>query len=83
VWEGGPTFGFPAFKERFRYSADPSRAKYLVLGDIDTRWTIHQKNVLPTLEQVSNAKWPIVWSGQYYVIARNPTALDREEQDGQ
>ena len=74
AWEGRPTFGYPKLPEpeRFRYSADVGRARYIVLGDIDTRWAIYQENVWPTLERIEQKKWPIVWSGRYYVIAQNP-----------
>jgi hypothetical protein len=81
AWEGRPTFGYPKLPgpERFRYSADVARARYLVLGDIDTRWAIYQENVWPTLERIEQERWPIVWSGRYYAIARNPNykAVDR------
>jgi hypothetical protein len=80
VWEKRPTFGFPTVFEgrRFRYDADISSARYLVLGDIDSRWTIHQKNVWPSLERISQERWPIVWSGKYYLVAENPTYREGE-----
>ena len=80
AWEKRATFGFPTLFEarRFRYDADISRARYLVLGDIDSRWTVHQKNVWPSLERVSQEKWPIVWAGKYYLVAENPTYPERE-----
>ena len=81
VWEKRTTFGFPTLFEasRFRYDADISRAKYLVLGDIDFRWTVHQENVWPSLERVSQEKWPIVWSGKYYLVGENPTYHQSEK----
>jgi hypothetical protein len=80
AWERRTTFGFPRVFEarRFRYDADISRAKYLVLGDIDSRWTIHQENVWPSLERISQEKWPIVWSGKYYLVAENPNYRERD-----
>jgi hypothetical protein len=79
AWEKRTTFGFPRVLEalRFRYDADISSARYLVLGDIDSRWTVHQKNVWPSLERISQAKWPIVWSGKYYIVAENPNYHER------
>lgn len=81
AWEGRPTFGYPKLPgpERFRYSAEVARARYLVLGDIDTRWAIYQENVWPTLERIEQERWPIDWSGRHYAIARNPNykAVDR------
>ena len=65
--------------DRFRYNADIATARYIVLGDIDTRWTIHQENVWPSLERISQEKWPIVWSGKYYLVAENPTYPGREK----
>ena len=81
VWEKRTTFGFPTLVDasRFRYDADISRAKYLVLGDIDSRWTVHQENVWPSLERISQQKWPIVWSGKYYLVAENPTYRQPEK----
>jgi 4-amino-4-deoxy-L-arabinose transferase-like glycosyltransferase len=85
AWEGRPTFGFPKVpeRERFRYSADLARAKFVIIGDIDSRWTIHQDNVWPILERIGREKWPIVWSGQYYVIVRNPSYTERENHKGE
>lgn len=81
AWEKRTTFGFPRVFEasRFRYDADISKARYLVLGDIDSRWTVHQENVWPSLERISQEKWPIVWSGKYYLVAENPTYPGREK----
>jgi 4-amino-4-deoxy-L-arabinose transferase-like glycosyltransferase len=80
VWEKRTTFGFPALFEasRFRYEPDISRARYIVLGDIDSRWTVHQQNVWPSLEKIDQEKWPIVWSGKYYLVAENPTYRERQ-----
>ena len=84
AWEKRSTFGFPTSLEagRFRYNADISSARYLVLGDIDSRWTIYQKNVWPSLERISQEKWQIVWSGKYYLIAKNPNYREREKSEG-
>jgi 4-amino-4-deoxy-L-arabinose transferase-like glycosyltransferase len=81
AWEKRTTFGFPRILEaaRFRYDADISKAKYLVLGDIDSRWTIHQSNVWPTLKRIGQENWPIVWSGKYYLVAENPTYRERQD----
>jgi hypothetical protein len=74
AWEKRPTFGFPQPlpEARFRYSADLSRARYVVLGDIEMRWMIHQRNVAPLTERLQRERWPVVWSGDYYAIAENP-----------
>lgn len=74
AWTGRTTFTFEKHlsRDRFLYAADLFSAKFVVLGDIDQRWTLGQPNVRWVLEEVSNNKWPIVWRGQNYMILENP-----------
>ena len=75
AWSGRPTFSFeelPA-KERFLFPAEISTAKYLVIGDIDQRWTFAQPNVQWILEKMEKEKWPIKWQGGDYLILENPS----------
>jgi 4-amino-4-deoxy-L-arabinose transferase-like glycosyltransferase len=76
AWAGRPTFTFeelPA-KERFLFPADLSLAKYVVLGDIDRRWTLGQPNVGWILEKLKTESWPVTWQGENYLILANPSA---------
>jgi len=74
AWTGRPTFTFEKTleKERFRYSADLHAARFLVIGDIDQRWTLSQPNVSWIVEEISRLRWPIVWRGENYIIVENP-----------
>lgn len=72
--EGLPTeyFSDGAEPGRFRYSAHLTDAKYLVLGDIDQRYTLGLPNVLKNLQHLEVDKWPVVWSAENYAILENP-----------
>ncbi len=74
LWQGYPTVYFAKAirRERFRYSANLDTAKYVVVGDIDQVWTLGQPNVNGLVRKIRDEKWPIVWSGKYYVILANP-----------
>jgi len=77
AWSGRPTFTFEKRpeSERFRYPADLHAAKFLVLGDIDRRWTLGQPNVFWIPEEMTRLRWPVVWQGENYVIVANPDFL--------
>ena len=74
AWSGRTTFTFEKLpdKERFLYPADIREAKYLVIADIDQRWTLAQKNVSWILDLVRSEKWKMVWQGPNYTIHENP-----------
>ena len=78
AWSGRPTFTFEVLpaKERFLFPADITSAKYMVIGDIDQRWTFGQPNVGWILEKLENEKWPVKWRGDNYLIIKNPGILD-------
>ena len=78
AWSGRPTFTFEELpkKERFLFPADISSAKYVVIGDIDQRWTFGQPNVRWVLEKLENEKWPVKWRGENYLIIKNPAIPD-------
>lgn len=74
AWNGRPTFSFEQVpsRDRFIYQPNPAEAKFLVLGDIDQRWTLGQPNVALILEEVTKSSWPVVWRGSHYLILANP-----------
>ena len=59
-------------RERFLYDVSTARAKYVVIGDIDQRWTLHQEHVADALAPVVRDRWPSVWKGPTYEILENP-----------
>jgi len=61
--------------ERFRYPVDVDKAKFVVIGDIDQRWTLAQPNVDKVLARLIAEKWPVVWQGKYYTILGNPALI--------
>jgi hypothetical protein len=74
AWAGWPTHTFEHSvpHERFRYSLSKDSVKYLVLGDIDFAWTIHNPNVGKWLTEAGAEKWPIVFQTPTYVVIENP-----------
>ena len=74
AWTGRSTFTFETTPERtrFRYPADLHAARFLVIGDIDQRWTLGQPNVSWIVEEISRVGWRIVWRGENYIIVENP-----------
>ncbi len=77
AWSGRSTFAYekPLDKARFRYPADLHAARYLVLADIDQRWTLGLPNVPWILDEISTKQWRIVWRGENYMIVENPDFL--------
>lgn len=75
AWNGKDTFmyeyGMP--KDRFIFPLDRSSIRYLVLGDIDQIWGIHQPNVLSILEEYDVEGWRLVWKSPTYLILENPS----------
>lgn len=74
AWSGRTTFSFEVLpaKERFLFPAEISSARFVVVGDIDQRWTFGQPNVRWILEKLENEKWPVRWQGPNYFILENP-----------
>lgn len=74
AWRGTRTFTFerPVSRERFLYPADVGKARYVVVGDIDKRWTLLQPGVADIANQLVAEKWPVVWQGRFYFILENP-----------
>lgn len=73
-WAGFPTWPFdtPLPRAQFRYDANIAAARFLVIGDIDRRWTLAQQNVDKMVGAIADQEWPVVWQGPNYLIARNP-----------
>jgi hypothetical protein len=84
LWQGFPTEYFPEGipRERFRYPADVQAAKYAVIGDIDRVWMLGQLNVENVVAIITGERWPVVWSGKYYLIVENPSRHEYEQSDG-
>ncbi len=74
AWDGFATFmhEFGTRREKFRYSLDNEKIRFLVIGDIDHRWTLGQPHVIEAMENRGMQHWPVVWSGNYYMILQNP-----------
>ncbi len=74
AWRKTPTFTFerPVLRERFLFPADVDQARYVVVGDIDQRWTFAQPGVASIANQLVEERWPIVWQGRFYLIVENP-----------
>lgn len=77
AWSGRSTFTFESNpdKQRFRYPIGLRDAKFVVLGDIDQRWTLAQPNVSWIVEEMSKLRWTVVWKGENYVVVGNPDFL--------
>ena len=74
TWYGLPTQGYENgnARERFRYESSLEAAKFVVIGDIDQRWTFGEPNVKILIEKFQTQGWPVVWKGNYYLILANP-----------
>jgi len=74
AWQGKRTFTFdvPVSREKFLFPAEIAQARYVVIGDIEVRWTLAQENVLAVSEEISTEQWPIVWQEKNYLIVENP-----------
>ena len=77
AWQGKRTFTFerPVPRERFLYPADVNLARYVVIGDIEQRWTFVQAGVSAIAQQLMSERWPIVWQGRFYFILENPKPM--------
>lgn len=78
-WDGKKTFMYvkPISRERFRYPLDAKGVRFLVLGDIDLRWGVHQENISETLDRHGVSRWPVVWRGENYMILENPGEVQK------
>lgn len=72
-WQGIPTFTYEngISRERFRYSADQKRAKFLVICEIDRIWTFGQPNVNQIFNDQSFLSWtPVYQNSNCLVLGR-------------
>ncbi len=76
AYSGLPTFTFekPVQQTRFLYPAKIEEAKYVIIADIDQRWTLGQPNTIKVVQNMETQRWPIVWRAQHYVILSNPNS---------
>ncbi len=74
AWQGHKTFMYEygITRDRFIYNLDASKIKYLVVGDIDFVWGIHQPHVQDALQALNANEWKQVWGSDTYVILENP-----------
>ena len=74
TWLGLETWPFktPLRRDQFRFAPDPALARYVVIADIDRRWTFDQPNVSNLLERFEKEKWQVVWAGEHYFVVENP-----------
>ncbi len=74
TYSGLPTFTFerPLKQDRFIYPAKIDDAKFIILADIDQRWTLGQPNIIKIVDQMQQQGWQIVWKQEYYIICMNP-----------
>ncbi len=63
---------FGTSQKCFRYSLKNELIRFVIIGDIDKRWTLHQPSVMSTLVNRGITKWPIVFEGYYYTVLENP-----------
>jgi len=70
AWEGYPViFLNDTFThDRFSYPASIDSAKFLVIGDIDTIWTMNQPNVNHVIQALFSKGLTPVWTSQTYTI---------------
>ena len=74
AWDGNQTFmhEFGTSQNRFRYSLKNDKIRFVIIGDIDKRWTLQQPSVMSTLVNRGITEWPIVFEGNYYTVLENP-----------
>jgi hypothetical protein len=47
-------------------------AKFVIIGDIDQRWTFGEPNVNTLIENLQTQGWHVAWKGKHYLILANP-----------
>jgi hypothetical protein len=74
TWAGHKSFTFetPIAHKKFLHPADLSQARYVIISDLDQRWTFGQTNVSLIANLLEKEKWQIVWQGPFYIIVENP-----------
>jgi hypothetical protein len=74
TWYGLPTQGYENGnpRERFRYDSSLETAKFVIIGDIDQRWTFGEPNVNTLIENLQTQGWHVAWKGKHYLILANP-----------
>lgn len=74
TWYGLPTQSYETGnrRERFRYEASLEMARYVIIGDIDRRWALHERNVGGLALRMKAERWPEVWAEDQYSIYANP-----------
>jgi hypothetical protein len=79
IWSYG---NFPYFYNRHRehsefvFPADFSKAKYVLIGTLDMRWTYGQGTIPKLLEEQNLKSWPVVYSTLTTVVVQNPLTVN-------
>lgn len=81
TWQGISTWPFrdPLRRDQFLYAPDFSEARFAVVADIDKRWTFAQPGVAEAAKDILQGKWPPVWTGENYVVFKNPALIPKAE----
>lgn len=66
------TFEHMPGKERFRFDLSPEKVKYVIIGDIDLRWTLGGENIRKWFEDSGITHWPTVFATETYFVVQNP-----------
>jgi hypothetical protein len=79
IWSYG---NFPYFYNRLRdhaefvFPADFSKAKYVLIGTLDMRWTYGQGTIPKLLEEQKLQTWPVVYSTPTTAVVQNPRTIN-------
>jgi len=76
-WNGLPTFTYEnrISRERFRYDADLTRAKYIVISDIDRIWTLGQPNVGQLFNEQNLLLWVPIYQNSSCLVLTHKNRL--------
>jgi hypothetical protein len=76
-WNGLPTFTYEnrISRERFRYDADLTRAKYIVISDIDRIWTLGQPNVGQVFNEQNLLLWVPIYQNSSCLVLTHKNKL--------
>jgi len=75
AWSGGIAGDYyptPTSRERYRWDADISKAKYFILTELDQKWALAQGDALKVLQSSGIEGWPIVYECGSIKVFENP-----------
>ena len=62
----------PYPSERYAYNISLTNAKYVVIANIDRRWTFHQPGVKDLVNQMIKETWPVTYQKGEFLVLSNP-----------